>query len=344
MNDPFQRDLSLDTEELRFEVGTPEHGSRLDSFLGTRLRWCTRERARGWIESARCVVEAGRDPQQAPIGRIRPSTRLRWGQSVIVTLETPAARTARTDAPAEPIAVLWEDEQLIAVDKPAGVATHPTRSHLAGSAVERLHRQLAAAGRGERPSPCHRLDLETSGVLLLAKDARARAAVGEAFESGAVAKTYLAVVRGVPSAPAGRIDQPIGEDAGSRVPVRRGVTAQGQPAASSWRVLRAGRAAALVEIRPETGRQHQIRVHLAALGHPILGDRLYLGGDDLFLRSLAEALSADDRARLGHDRCALHAWRLALDHPTTGVRLALESPLPRDLVELTAGFGPRSAV
>ncbi|HVS65031.1 MAG TPA: RluA family pseudouridine synthase [Thermoanaerobaculia bacterium] len=329
----FQRDLSLDTEELRFEVGRPEHGSRLDSFLGSRLRWCTRERARRWVESARCVVLAGRDPQQAAIGRIRPATRLRWGQSVVVTLDAPAAGGRDDRAPIE---VLWEDEHLIAVAKPSGVATHPTRSHLSGSLVERLHRQLAACGRSDRPSPCHRLDLETSGVLLLAKDPVVRAAVGDAFERGEISKRYLALVRGIPEPRAGRIDAPIGVDADSAVPVRRCTSPAGQPAATGWRVLSTGASSALVEVRPATGRQHQIRVHLAAIGHPVLGDRLYLGGDALFLRSLDRELSAAEIAHLGHRRCALHAWRLELIHPAATAPLVLEASLARDLVELSA--------
>jgi RluA family pseudouridine synthase len=347
----FQRDLSLDTEELRFEVGEPAHGARLDAFLATSLRWCSRERARGWIGSGRCRVLPGRDPQAAPVGRLRPATRLRWGQTVIVTLEAPAAGA---DHPTAPVEVLWEDEHLLAVAKPSGVATHPTRGRLAGSLVERVHRDRAAAGAPDRPSPCHRLDRETSGLVLFAKDRATRASVGEAFEGGVVDKRYLAVVRGRVEGDEGQIALPIGADPASRVPLRRAALAGGpfagspvagshvegaQRALTSWRVRRRQRSWTLLELRPRTGRQHQLRVHLAAIGHPILGDRLYLGGDELFVATLEREPGPDELELLGHFRLALHAWRLELLHPATGRRLELEAPLPSDLARFASDAG-----
>ncbi|HVS13355.1 MAG TPA: RluA family pseudouridine synthase [Thermoanaerobaculia bacterium] len=348
----FQRDLSLDTEELRLEVGEPANGVRLDTFLGAGLRWCSRQRARSWIECGRCRVLAGRDPLAAPIGPLRPATRLRRGQVVIVTLEAPAAGGDPAGWP--PIEVLWEDGHLLAVSKPSGVATHPTRGRLAGSLVERVHRDRAAASAPDRPSPCHRLDRETSGVVLFAKDRETRAAVGAALERGGVDKRYLAVVRGRVEGDEGRIALPIGPDPTSGVPLRRAAVVGGpvagspvagshveggQPALTAWRVRRRQPSWTLLELRPRTGRQHQLRVHLAAIGHPILGDRLYLGGDDLFVATLEREPQPDELELLGHPRLALHAWRLELLHPATGRQLELEAPLPSDLARFASDAG-----
>jgi 23S rRNA pseudouridine1911/1915/1917 synthase len=231
------------------------------------------------------------------------------------------------------VPIVFEDARLLVVSKPPGVSVYPSRRHRTGSLLERVHRQQRAAGGGAPPSPCHRLDRETSGLFLLAKDVEARAAIGRQFEERSVRKTYLAWVRGVPPQDEGRIDRPLGPDATSRIELKRGVCAdgRGQRAVTGWRVRERRADCALLELSPETGRQHQLRAHLAAIGHPILGDKLYLGGDDLFLASLERDLRADERAELGADRLCLHAWRLALRHPERARPMTLQAPAGPDL-------------
>ena len=372
----FQRDLSSPIEERRFEVGAPDHGRRLDAFLAARLAWRSRTRIQAAIAAGRVTIERGRDREPPASAGVRAGTRLRRGNLVIVRLDTAwvhagaslaAASAGRSEPAAETaLAILYEDEHLLAVDKPPRMNVYPTRRHLGGSLTELVHRRHCALGlAGAPPSPCHRLDRETSGIVLYAKDRETRADIGRQFEERAVEKTYLAVIAGAPSEDEGTIDQPLGRDLSSRVEIKQGprldgggveartrfkvrarwgfepvhhrsladglVTARAQAASPAELAPLAspGLCSALLELHPETGRQHQLRAHLAAIGHPILGDRLYLGGDDLFLASLDRPLTPAELAALGGlDRLALHAWRLAFRHPATGARLTVESPAP----------------
>ncbi len=332
-----QRDMSLPFQEWRFEVGAPDHGARLDGFLAGKISWRTRSAVQRVISAGRVRVLPFKDPQQAAVGQPRAGLKLRAGQEVVLTL--PAPRFEAGVGPAPPLAIRFvhEDEHLLAVDKPAHLNVYPTRRHRAGSLIERVHercRELGGAG-ALPPTLCHRLDRETSGLVLFAKDAGTRAAIGRLFEERRLEKVYLAVVEGEPEGEEGRIELPLGPAAGSRVELRVGVRRDdGRPAVTAWKLRRRLGGRALVELSPETGRQHQLRAHLAAIGHPIVGDKLYLGGDETFLRSLEGALPEDESDRLGLDRQALHCWRLRFEHPATGVPLDLEAPLPPDLAEL----------
>ncbi|MDX1383416.1 MAG: RluA family pseudouridine synthase [Thermoanaerobaculia bacterium] len=335
----FQRDLSAARDERRFEVGRPHHGGRLDVFLRHGMPWASRGRIRECIAAGRVRIEAGRDPQPGAVGVARPGTRVRRGQVVVVALDAPFLSGPEVVA-TEDVPVVFEDDVLLAVSKPPAVSLYPSPRHRAGCLLEQLHRRHRRLGRaGRPPSPCHRLDRETSGLILFAKEREARVELGRQFEARSVAKGYLAWVLGLPENDEGRIDLPLGPDAASRVHIRRAPVAagEGQSALTRWRVLRRvasppeGPARSLLELRPETGRQHQLRVHLAAIGHPILGDRLYLGGDRLFLASLERDLDAEELAELGAPRLCLHSWRLAVRHPLTGERLVLEAPPWPDL-------------
>lgn len=242
----------------------------------------------------------------------------------------PEVEAARL-APAEiPLRVLFEDEHLIALDKPAGMVVHPG----AGTGQDTLVHALLAHCRGslsgiggvERPGIVHRLDKETSGVVIAAKTDAAHRGLSEQFAARSVAKEYLALVSGAPDLAAGQILRPVG-----RHPRRRHLMAVvpesggGRPARTDWSVVeRFGRSAALIRCVLHTGRTHQIRVHLRSLGHPLLGDARYGW----------RAASGLPRP----PRVMLHAERLALDHPLTGRRLELRAPLPEDFSAMIAAL------
>ncbi|HYG68071.1 MAG TPA: RluA family pseudouridine synthase, partial [Anaeromyxobacteraceae bacterium] len=245
---------------------------------------------------------------------------VRAGQRVVVNLEEGGRDTAEP-APLERARILFADEHLVAVDKPAGVASQPTLTHDRGTLPD-----LVAAAIGGPVSVVHRLDRETSGVVVLARTAAANAALAEAFRTGVPEKTYLALCARPPSPPEGRVDAPLGKD--PRRPGVRRVTTGGDPAATAYRTVRSSEAAALVEAKPETGRTHQIRVHLAHLGAPLLGDPKY-GGP----RAVGER---------GIPRVMLHAARLVVPHPERGEPLVFEAPVPSDFADALAALVPPS--
>jgi len=231
---------------------------------------------------------------------------------------------------------VYEDEHLLVVNKPPQINVYPTRRHRAGSLIELVHqRERDSESPGVPPSPCHRLDRETSGLLLFSKTREMRVELQRQFEEREVGKCYLALVEGDLAEEQGCIDKPIERDPDSKVEIRGRAVAggSGQPAVTRWRVRERLDGRTLVELRPETGRQHQLRIHLAALGYPIVGDKLYLGGDDLFLRWLEDALTPEDEERLGLSRQALHASSLTFVHPVSG-KTTLEAPLWEDMERL----------
>jgi 23S rRNA pseudouridine1911/1915/1917 synthase len=293
------------------EVGA---GTRLDRFLAERLPGLSRARLQALIEAGQVRVD-GREAKAA--------ARLRAGQAVSVTVPPP--EPARPGPEPIPLAVVHQDQHLLVVDKPAGLVVHPGAGRASGTLVNALlhHvRDLSGVGGVLRPGIVHRLDRGTSGLMVVAKDDETHRALARQFADRRVEKEYLAVVLGVPARAEGVIEAPIGRDPVHRR--RMSVRApRGRSARSSYRVLEAFPGAALLRVRIQTGRTHQIRVHLAALGHPVAGDATYGGR-----RARApEAVAALDRP-------ALHAARLAFDHPATGRRLAFDSPLPPDLQRL----------
>ncbi len=328
--------MSSPLHEWRFEVGSPDHGSRLDSFLSDRLRWRSREGVQEAIGSSRVQVLPFKDPQRANVGRLRSSLRLRLGQEVVVRLPAPQAEVEEPVKPA-PVAVIYEDEHLLAIDKPAHRSVYPSRRHRSGSLIEGVHlRHRSEWGPGGYfPTPCHRLDRETSGLVLFAKSRRVRSELSLQFEERLVRKRYLAVVEGRPDETSGVIDAALGPAPSSEVDMKVGLVPGGQEARTEWRVVRSIGDVSLLELEPKTGRRHQLRVHMASIGHPLVGDKLYGGGDAVFLRSLDGELSGSDRARLGLERQALHAWRLELRlkflRPGETFELNLEAPLPADI-------------
>jgi 23S rRNA pseudouridine1911/1915/1917 synthase len=249
-------------------------------------------------------------------GAIRPkSFRLTGGESIAGNV--PGGGVPEPEGGGVP--VLREDDWLMVISKPAGLPTHPTKTRRAGTLVNRLLGmgvQLSTVGDEDRPGIVHRLDAGTSGIMVVAKDDRAHIALSEMFRGHAVDRRYLALVRGSPGHDEFTVDAPLGRDR-ARIRVR---SATGREASTVVLVRERLNGSTLVEARPRTGRTHQIRVHVAAIGHPVLGDRRYGGG-------------GEDAIRLGLTRPFLHSWRIAFEHPVTGGRVELEDPLPPDLAE-----------
>ena len=301
-------------------------GRRLDRFLAEAAAVGTRSQAKQLIDRGHVRVD----------GRTRKGGfALRKGARVEV--EIPPAAPVGVEPEAVPLTILYEDAQLLAVDKPPGMVVHPAPGARRGTLVNALiHRlgHLEGVGEAERPGIVHRLDRDTSGVLLVARTTATLEALARQFRERTIEKRYLAIVRGHVARAAGTIDRPIGRHPHERkrMSVR---SRRGRAAVTRWTVLERLLGATFLELAPETGRTHQLRVHLAALGHPILGDRVYGG------RATRGAAPAAERQ-------ALHAAEIRFAHPVTGVRVVVRSPLPADLVALLAelrqtGGGPRES-
>jgi len=299
-------------------AGQEAVGLRLDVWLAQRLPSLSRARLQALIDEG-CVLLDGKPT--------RASARLRSGQATRVTVPAPV--------PAQPqpedidVAVVHEDGHLIVVNKPAGLVVHPGAGTAGGTLVNALLRHvrdLSGVGGVLRPGIVHRLDKGTSGLLVVAKDDETHRALVRQFAGRTVEKEYLALVLGAPPRPAGEVDAPIGRD-----PVHRqkmSVRApRGREARSSWRVEERFDGATLLRVRIHTGRTHQIRVHLASIGHPVAGDATYGG-----TRTPSSRRVAAREALLSLERPALHAARLAFTHPASGERLSFEAPLPPELL------------
>jgi 23S rRNA pseudouridine1911/1915/1917 synthase len=293
-------------KRLTLRVAEGEANERLDRFIAAR-GGISRGLARRALEAGGVFVD-GR--------RCKVASRGVWpGQTVDVNLEE-GGREGASAGPLERSRLLYADEWMVAVDKPAGVPAQPTLTADRGTIAD-----LAGALVGGEPLVVvHRLDLETSGVTVLARTREAAAALSEAFRAGAPRKTYLALTARAPIPAEGRVDAPLGPD--PLRPGRRMVSAGGDAAATEYRTARAGERAALVEARPETGRTHQIRVHLAHVGAPLLGDARYGGPRRVLETSIP--------------RVMLHAARLELAHPGTGAQLLFEAPTPADFLAIEA--------
>jgi 23S rRNA pseudouridine1911/1915/1917 synthase len=299
---------------LRLRVPPECDGWRLDHFLKHRIRRLSRAKI--------CTIIA----QQVRLGdgrRPRPALGVRAGETIIVD----------RPAPVEPevprfFGILAEDETFLALDKPAGLPMHTTAKFWKNTLVALLRERFPS----EALQICHRLDRETSGVLLVARGRVAASFLKRAFAQRLVRKSYLALVHGVPAEPEGVIDRPM-RLVDSRTHIMMGVASDGSPAVTRYRVVRPFAEHALVEASPETGRQHQIRVHLASIGHPIVGDKLYGASEQAFMDYCDSGLTPELLAAFdGLPRHALHAARLCFPHPRTREPVTIESPLPEDLV------------
>ena len=285
---------------FRFRVSEAEAGDRLDRVLASRPEVASRALAERLIAAGEARVAGSARPK---------SHRLAAGDEVEV--EVPEPEPLRPDG-AE-LAVVYGDEHLLVVDKPAGLVVHPAGATRTGTLAHRLLARGAAGGDADRPGIVHRLDRDTSGLLLVARSETAHRRLQAAIRRREVERRYLALVSGSPRSRTGRIEAPIGRD--RRDPARHSLdTATPREAVTWFEVLETPPGRALLEVRLETGRTHQVRVHLEAIGLPVCGDPVY-----------------GVRGDLGLGRQFLHAHRLRLHHPFTGEELDLASPLPPQL-------------
>lgn len=293
---------------LVFRVPADGEGTRLDLWLLAHVAdpALTRSRLQALVKAGAVLLNG--QPARAGL-RVRPND--------VIELNLPEAAPTNLVEP-EPFAlpVIYEDEHLIAIDKPSGMVVYPAAGHPHGTVINQVvsHCALASFGAPRRPGIVHRLDEGTSGVLIIAKTDLAYLGMIEQFKRRTIEKIYLALVHGRIREDEGRIEGPIGRD-----PVRRQrmkILSTGKVAITEFRVRERFPRTTLVEVRPLTGRTHQIRVHLSAIGHAVVGDKLYSSQQNVAPRLM------------------LHAWQMKLAHPITGERLELVAPLPREFVTL----------
>lgn len=313
-------------------VAAEHDGQRLDAFLAARYAPISRANVQRAIAAGHVRVN---DTQE------KPSYRLQLGDRVDVRqIEVPREGPAPQEIP---LTILHEDESIVVVDKPAGMIVHPAKGHWVGtlaSALAHHFGQLSGRGGPTRPGIVHRLDRDTSGVIVVAKNDVVHDALAAQFKSRDVEKEYLAIVAGMPEMDRDRIDEPIADHPTHREKkaIRRN-DPEARPAVTDYEVIERFAGYAFVRALPKTGRTHQIRLHLAHIRHPVLCDRLYGG------RAILGELELIPRGIIGHDaavanaavakplleRHALHALRLVVTHPTSGVRMEFVAPLAADM-------------
>ncbi len=306
---------------------TPAHaGWRLDRALADAVPTLSRERLKALVRSGALGDADGallRDP----------ATKVQGDEAL--TLSIPAPTPAHNEPQDIPLTIVFEDEHLLVVDKPAGLVVHPAAGNFDGTLVNALLHHcggsLSGIGGVARPGIVHRIDKDTSGLLVVAKTDPAHEGLARQFHDHSIDRRYKALVSGVPRMLQGTIDAPLARSAQNRKKIAIVEASKGRRAVTHWKVERTLRDAALVECRLETGRTHQVRVHLASIGHPLLGDPVYGRAPKQRLRELL--------LRLGFKRQALHAAHLGFVHPVTKARLSFESALPSDMQELFSALG-----
>jgi 23S rRNA pseudouridine1911/1915/1917 synthase len=314
-------------------IAAAEDGERLDRVLASHVTDLSRSRLKTLVLAGQVTIDG------TPV--LDPGRKVRADDAIAITVPAPEPATPRAEP--IPLSIVYEDDAIIVIDKPKGLVVHPAAGNWTGTLVNALIAHcgdsLSGIGGVRRPGIVHRLDKDTTGLLVVAKTDRAHRKLAAQFadhgRTGALERAYLAFVWGVPARPKGTIDKPIDRHphARDKMAVRPG----GRTAITHWEVLEryAGAdqkgVASLVECRLETGRTHQIRVHLAAIGHPLLGDSVYGPG----FKTKASQLPKRARDALAAlDRQALHAHILGLEHPVTGELLHFRSVLPADLAAL----------
>lgn len=311
-------ELSSDPET--FVVKARMKGKRIDAYLAAR-----------YPDYSRSVVQKVIDASAVEVNGqvVKASYRVRLGDEIRVWLPD-----LGDDAPVPeeiPLSIVYEDEAFVVVDKPPGMVVHPAKGHWSGTLVNALQfhfDQLSSVGGEDRPGIVHRLDRDTTGLLIVAKDDRAHRALAGQFEARTIKKEYLAIVSGVPSRDSDYIERPIGPHPTHRERMAIRLPEDGGKASVTfYEVLERFRGHALVRCHPETGRTHQIRVHLTHIGHPIIADKLYAGRDRL---TRMELMPHEESDEVLIDRQALHAHQLRLTHPVSGRPMHFSAPIPED--------------
>ena len=303
----------------------PTHaGWRLDRALADAVPTLSRERLKTLIRSG--AVETRGEPIRDPAIKVKGNEKLR--------VAVPESKPAHNEPQDIPLTILFEDEHLLVVDKPAGLVVHPAAGNFDGTLVNALlHHcagKLSGIGGVARPGIVHRIDKDTSGLLVVAKTDVAHEGLAKQFAAHSIDRHYLAIVNGVPKAAAGKVDAPLARSAANRKKIAIVEGSRGKRAVTHWKRLEVLRDAALVECRLETGRTHQVRVHMASIGHPLVGDPVYGRSGKTHGKLLKE---------LGFLRQALHAAELGFTHPVTKHKLSFSSPMPPDMQELKRGLG-----
>ncbi len=304
---------ATDWIEVPFRALKEHGGLRLDSFLAARLG---KKYSRGAVQK---LIDDGLVTRTAR--PVKASARVSEGETVLIRYR----RVAEPPVPHETMPVLYQDDDIVVISKPGGTLSHPTDKVLHNTVTHLLSKQL-----GRKVYLAHRLDRETSGAMVLALTVPAARSLYEQFVGRGVQKEYLAVVFGEVAWSERLVDAPLGEE-GKAIRVRRAVGgANGQSAVTEFRRLATDGRLSLVSATPRTGRLHQIRAHLAYLGHPLVGDKLYCGEGEVYMKAVRKEVSRADLDALGADRQLLHAWKLSFRHPVDGRPLAFEAPVPAD--------------
>jgi 23S rRNA pseudouridine1911/1915/1917 synthase len=319
-------------KELTVQIPAEFGGMRLDKALARLFPEITRSRLQTWIRAGR--VEVSHSPTSAagiPSPASRPSFPLSPREAVIagdlIRIHVPPPTDAGWMAQDIPLAIVYEDPDILVIDKPPGLVVHPGAGNPSGTLLNALLNHVPGLGELPRAGIVHRLDKDTSGLMVVAKKEAVRQKLIKQLQDRSVERVYLAIVNGV-MVSGGTIDAPIGRHRTQRV--RMVVSSRGKPAVSHYRVLKKYRAHTLVQIKLESGRTHQIRVHMAHLHYPVVGDPVYGGR----LKIPADASDTLKDALHRFRRQALHALKLSLIHPETGKRIQWVTSVPRDMSEL----------
>ena len=304
--------------KITSEIPPGSRPKRLDVALHDMGVFSSRSQAKQAIENGDVKILGG---------KAKPGYLVKPGDRVEVFLPDP--KPAKPQPEDIPLKIVYEDRDILVIDKPAGIVTHPAAGNYSGTIVNAVlfHcHDLSSIGGVMRPGVVHRLDKDTSGLLVIAKNDAAHQSLSKQFHDRTVEKSYLAIVHGRMPTQEGRIESAIGRDPASRIKMR-GALNHGRNAVTQWKEIEAFPGASLLELKPLTGRTHQIRVHLSEMKHPVVADKLY--GSKAGLKNISDTRA---RAALANmKRQALHAHRLTVTHPATGEKMTFESPLPDDM-------------